>query len=115
MADDSSPQSGSSAPALAFGTLVLGVLGIVALVVALVIGMDDGKQTSVATGTPETVDVTLTEFAVTPSSIDVADGTDLTLNVTNKGAVPHDLAVAGDTPKIALLAPGQSATLHVGT
>ena len=107
----------SPAAALAFGTIALGIFGVVALLVAFVIGAgksDGGTSNLVANAGPKTVDVALAEFAVTPASIDVAAGTDLTVHVTNKGTMAHDLALAGATPKVPLLNPGQSADLHVG-
>ncbi len=75
----------SPAGALAFGTVALGVLGVVALIVALFVGAgdSDGGTTVTVTGT-KTVEVALAEFSVTPATVDVPAGTDLTLHVVNK-------------------------------
>src|SRR5690348_7663372 len=53
--------------ALAFGTVLLGGLGIVALLVALLVGAgkSDGGASLAANGAPRTIEVALAEFAVT--------------------------------------------------
>jgi nitrite reductase (NO-forming) len=62
----------------------------------------------------KTVTVTLGDLFVKPSSITVPAGTDLTLEVTNTGAMQHDLAREGGEPKTPLLDPGGKATLRAG-
>jgi nitrite reductase (NO-forming) len=101
---------------LAFGTVAVGVFGVVALVIALLIGtgQPDGGASAVATGEAKTVEVMLAEFSVTPASIDVPSGTDLTLRVTNHGTMQHDLSIEGGATKVPMLQPGGSADLHVG-
>ena len=95
--------------ALSFGVVTTGILGILALVVALMIGLgkNDGSSSVAATGEAKTVEVMLAEFSVTPSTIDVPGGTDLTLRVTNHGTMAHDLAIEGAAPKVAQLQPGR--------
>jgi len=101
---------------LAFGTVVLGVVGVAALVIALLVGAgsSDGTSSVTATGETKTVEVTLAEFSVTPAMIEVSGGTDLTLRVMNHGTMAHDLAVEGGSTKVPMLQPGASAELHVG-
>ena len=69
----------SASVALAFGVVAIGILGVVALVIALVVGKSDGTSSVAATGEAKTVEVMLAEFSVTPSTIEVPGGTDLTL------------------------------------
>lgn len=71
-------------------------------------------ETLRAAGGAKTVAVELGDLYVKPSSITVPAGTDLTLEVSNKGAVPHDLAREGAEPKTPLLDPGGKATLRAG-
>ena len=49
-------------------------------------------------GGTTTVDVMLMEFAVTPAVIEVPAGHTLVLNVTNDGAMVHDLKLNGESP-----------------
>ena len=68
---------------------------------------------SLKAGGPKRVSVRLTEFAVKPSTIDVAPGTTLTLVVTNSGAMAHDLKING-TSGTKMLQPGQNEVVEVG-
>jgi nitrite reductase (NO-forming) len=113
---EGSSEETNPAVALAFGTVTLGLLGVVALIVALVVGTgkSDGPSSVTATGEAKTVEVMLSEFAVSPATVDVPAGTDLTLRVMNHGTMAHDLAVEGGAIKVPLLQPGASADLHVG-
>jgi nitrite reductase (NO-forming) len=97
--------------------VTIGILGVIALVVALVagVGKSDGGSSLSAGGGAKTSDLMLSEFAITPSTITVAPGTDLTLHVTNHGTMPHDLSIEGGSTRIDPLQPGASADLHVGT
>ena len=106
----------SASMALAFGVVTIGILGVLALVVALVVGLgkSDGTSSVAATGEAKTVEVMLAEFSVTPSAIEVPGGTDLTLRVMNDGTMVHDLAMEGGDPKVPQLQPGASAAVHVG-
>ena len=102
--------------ALAFGVVTIGILGVLALVLALVVGLgkSDGTSSVAATGEAKTVEVMLAEFSVTPSTIEVPGGTDLTLRVMNHGTMVHDLAIDGGDPKVPQLQPGASAEVHIG-
>src|SRR4051794_8801671 len=110
-----------SSPTLAFAFVLVffGLFGAIALVVALLIGPggSDGTTAASATagaGTSKTMEITLADLSITPKEIDVAAGTNLTLHVMNKGAIPHNLTVDGG-PKTADLAPGGMEDLHIGT
>ena len=72
---------------------------------------DDG--TTVTAGEPQTVEVELGDLFVKPSSIDIPRGTQLTLEVTNNGAMPHDLKLDG-LVGTKMLDPGESETVDVG-
>ncbi|MER3453390.1 MAG: nitrite reductase [Acidimicrobiia bacterium] len=74
----------------------------------------DGGGAPAAANQRRTVAVELGDLYVKPSALTLAEGTDLTLEVVNKGAIEHDLAVAGGEPKTPLLRPGARAILHVG-
>lgn len=57
-----------------------------------------------------TVDVTLTEFAVTADVTEIPAWATVTLNVTNDGSIPHDVEINGEV-KTAMLDAGQSETI----
>jgi nitrite reductase (NO-forming) len=93
-------------------------LAIMAMLVALVAGAlavrDDGapKATAPAVSTkalPTSVKVALSEFAIKPSTVRVAEGGSLA--VTNSGAIDHNLAVQDHGLATAMLKAGESATL----
>jgi FtsP/CotA-like multicopper oxidase with cupredoxin domain len=52
-------------------------------------------ETSSTGAAGEVVDVTLTEFAIEPSAIEVAAGVPVTFNVTNTGSIEHDFTIDG--------------------
>ncbi len=98
------------------GTVALALLALVMSFVAVGAGVaavtdDDGQ--SVAAGGELTLEITLGDIFVEPSSITVPAGTDLTLTVTNDGAMPHDLALA-DGPGTPMLDPGESTEVNFG-
>lgn len=64
-----------------------------------------------APAAPSTVDVSLTEFAI-DGNLTAAAG-DVTLDVTNDGAIEHDLAVRESGERTPILSSGQSATLSL--
>ncbi|SNT43321.1 nitrite reductase (NO-forming) [Actinomadura meyerae] len=72
-------------------------------------GADSSPQTLAASGT-RVVDVELANMRIRPGTIEAAPGTRLTLRVTNKDAMQHDLRLASGqaTP---MLDQGESATL----
>ena len=73
-------------------------------------GGGDGDGAAVSA---EAVDVTLGDLFVEPSSLTMPAGAQLTLNVTNDGAMPHDLKVGG-TDGTAMLDPGETETITIG-
>jgi nitrite reductase (NO-forming) len=87
--------------------LMLGLVGIF---------LPNGGSGGDASGSvePLTVDVSLTEFAVTPATLEVSAGQPVTLVVTNDGAMVHDLKVGG-TAGTAMLDPGASETIEIGS
>jgi FtsP/CotA-like multicopper oxidase with cupredoxin domain len=58
------------------------------------------------------VEVTLTEFTISPSTVSVAEGASLL--VTNSGTVVHNLAIEGTDVRIDDLEPGTSERLNLG-
>ena len=102
-------------------------LSVVALVVALVavvgavlgVGLgfraideaEAAPRGGAGAGAAGTVEVALSEFAIGPSTIEVAEGGALT--VVNDGSAQHDLTVVDTDVKTELLAGGESATLDL--
>ncbi|WP_195210532.1 multicopper oxidase domain-containing protein [Actinomarinicola tropica] len=67
-----------------------------------------------ATGS-QTVQVELGDLYVEPASISVPAGTEVIVEVTNAGAMPHDLAFEGDTSRgTKMLDPGETETVSLG-
>jgi nitrite reductase (NO-forming) len=100
------------------GTVALALFALVMSFVAVGAGIaaltDDGDDSgTVAAGEAVTIEVTLGDLFVEPSSITVPAGTDLTLAVTNDGAMPHDLVLADGTGT-PMLATGESVEAHFG-
>ena len=99
MSDTSAQQTGGSGGGLALALTAVGV--VVALVVAFTaVIMASGDDAEVAAGAGaggvETFDITLTEFAVDPPTIEVPAGTEVIVNVTNDGTMAHDLKINGE-------------------
>ena len=91
----------------------VGALAVIALLVSTVafgfavFGTEsDAAAGAAGGGGTTTVDVMLMEFAVTPAVIEVPAGDTLVLNVTNDGAMVHDLKLNGETGT-AMLEPGR--------
>ena len=74
-------------------------MALVLAFVAVILAGDDesGAGAPDGTGGSQTVDVSLTEFAVDPPMLEVPAGTEVIVNVTNDGSMPHDLKVDGET------------------
>ncbi|HEX6425998.1 MAG TPA: multicopper oxidase domain-containing protein, partial [Acidimicrobiales bacterium] len=66
-----------------------------------------------AAGGSQVVEVELGDLFVRPSSIEVAAGTELIVEVTNNGAMPHDLKLDGGTGT-EMLDPGASEQVSLG-
>ncbi len=97
---------------------VLGTAGVVFALIAMMFGLfafivaahADSKKASA--GVPVgAVQVSLSEFAITPASISVPTGGKLV--VTNAGSVVHNLNISGSKAKTKDLAAGDSATLDL--
>ncbi|MGH9085239.1 MAG: multicopper oxidase domain-containing protein [Acidimicrobiales bacterium] len=100
----------------AFGSVMAFLIAIVGFGFGLrAIGeANDTSVDSVATsGEPVTFDIELGDLFVRPSSIEVPAGSQVILNVTNTGAMPHDLKLDGETGT-ELLDPGASTTTELG-
>jgi nitrite reductase (NO-forming) len=97
---------------LAAMALLAGVLGVGLGWLALADSNGSAAASSADAG-PQTVAIELGDLFVRPSSIDIPAGTDLTLEVTNNGAMPHDLKLEGQTGT-AMLDPGTSEVIHLG-
>lgn len=88
-------------------------LAMVVMLAAAGVMLRDDDEAVAAAGVAEVVDVTLGDLFVEPSSLTVPAGMQLTLNVTNEGAMPHDLKVGG-TDGTSMLDPGASETITIG-
>jgi len=108
------PRRGRETPV---GMVTVALFSLVALVAALfglvLYATDDRGGTSTAAAGTRTFDIELGDLFVRPASIDIDAGDTVILNVTNGGAVPHDLMLNG-TVGTAMLAPGASETVDLG-
>jgi plastocyanin len=106
-------------------TAAVALLAIVAALALAACGGDDddgggetteaATQTAPAGGGGETVDMSLTDFALNPAQVTVAPG-EVTFNLTNDGQAPHNLEVEGPAGEAELdqdLEAGQSGQLTV--
>jgi manganese oxidase len=75
-------------------------------------GGGSGDQAAAA---PASVDISLTDFAITPADVEVSAGVAVTFNVSNDGQTPHTfgVTVADKTYETAEIAVGSSETLEV--
>ncbi len=102
------------------GTIATVVLAAVAMVLSggalIVASTSSGGSTSAADAAadeaPSASEVTLSEFEVVPAAIEVSAGG--SLNVTNAGAVEHDLSIVDTDLKTPMLGAGESAALSLG-
>ena len=123
MSDESSSGHGaqkeSGMPAMA--GIVGGILGVAAVLIATAAlvsqGGGGGEQAAEAPSTKpvvaKTFEVELGEFFIKPNSLAVEPGTEVTINVSNKGAIQHDLSVKGGAKTVLIDASGHT-TLKVG-
>jgi nitrite reductase (NO-forming) len=91
-------------------------LAMIVSVVGVGLGMravDESSGGASSGGGTETVDVELGDLWVEPARIDVAAGTEVVVNVTNTGAMPHDLKLGGEVGT-SMLDPGESETVSLG-
>jgi manganese oxidase len=76
-------------------------------------GTVDAAPAATASDAAASVAVSLTEFAITPADITVAEGG--TLEVSNDGVADHDLAVIETDVSTPMLSGGESATLDLSS
>lgn len=74
---------------------------------------DSGGGSAAPGGVTKTFDVTLSDLDIQPASIDITSGDRVVLNVTNDGAMPHDVKLGGLTGS-AMLDPGATETVDLG-
>ncbi len=79
--------------------------------IALIVA--NGVGTASTPAAPTVIDVTLSEFSISPKEITVPPGL-VSARVTNRGSVDHNFGLKGG-PKTRNLKPGESATLELGT
>jgi FtsP/CotA-like multicopper oxidase with cupredoxin domain len=96
----------------ALPAVLIGLLGTLALVFALVVVMRQDDATSVTSGAPPTV-VMLSEFSISPSTVDAVTGAGL--DVMNHGNVQHNLAVEGTSSTTPPIDAGGTAHLDLST
>jgi uncharacterized cupredoxin-like copper-binding protein len=112
---DLDPSEGEHGPSAsetyAFIVVVFGLFGVVALAIALAIGMgkSDGASTTAAGSEPTAV--TLSEFKIAPDTIQATTGAGL--HVTNAGNVQHNLAIEGTSAVTPMLDSGKDAHLDL--
>lgn len=94
------------------------LIGVLALIIALIgVALASGDNSSATgadvSGGETEFDIELGDFFVSPSTIDVPAGAEITLHVSNAGAMAHDLQVQGTTGT-AMLDPGGDETIVIG-
>ncbi len=107
VANGSSGESPTRTSAIGFAIVSIAAVAalVISMVAVLVVQKSDPSGGSTTT---LEVAVTLTEFKITPASIDVASGQSIHFTVKNAGTMPHDFKVDG-TKGTALLQQGGSA------
>jgi plastocyanin len=114
-APSSRPPAGERRDTLMFIAVAVSALALIAGMFGVGLGyraIDDARSGSgagTAEGAPRTASVHLSEFAITPASVEIAAGG--TLDVHNDGAVPHNLAIEGTELITPMLDSGQTARL----
>ena len=103
--------------AAVLGSMAAVLLGLVGVGFAMR-AIDETKVSDTTSSEAEvagarTFAISLTDLDVTPEAITVASGTDVTLDVTNDGAVPHDLKLDGHTGTD-MLDPGDAGVAALG-
>jgi nitrite reductase (NO-forming) len=107
---DQDRNAGSAWSVFAFA---LAALALLASVVAIALGDTSSSGSEGGGGGVETFEIELGDLFVKPSSIDVPAGTEVVVNVTNNGAMAHDLKL-GDETGTDMLQPGQSQEVSLG-
>jgi len=94
--------------------LSVGLAGVAIMLAFAGLWLPNGRAgSSTSSVASKKVAVSLTEFKVTPASIDAEVGQKLVLTVTNDGMMAHDLKVEG-TEGTRMLEPGTSETITIG-
>lgn len=99
-------------------TFVIGVMALIMGVVGVALAASDNTPNSVAPGGGSSggvteFDVTLADISLTPSSIEVPAGKQITVHVTNDGKLDHDFKVQG-TSGTAMLKAGETTDVVIG-
>ena len=116
--DRGAPRRPEPPTKLGFGMMTIGLVAVFALLASL-LGLllwattDDGDGGASSSGATKTFDVALADLDIQPASIDVNAGDRVVLNVTNDGAMQHDIKLNGTTGS-ALLDGGATATVDLG-
>ena len=97
---------------LSGGAFVFGIIGLVFGVYAVVRTRNVGASEQSVAAAPTVVDITLSEFAMSPAMPQVAAG-DVTLRVTNNGTIAHNLSFADRDVATRDLQPGDSQTIDL--
>ena len=92
---------------------LIAVVGLLAALFALGLAATDDDGGGAAGGATKEFDIELGDLFVRPAAIDIEAGDTVVLNVTNGGAVQHDLKLGGTTGT-AMLDPGASETVTLG-
>ena len=96
--------------------VAIAAFSMVAAIVAVGIGIsesgDGGGGGAAPVGDAVTIEVELGDLFIRPAKIEVPSNAEVTFEVTNNGAMPHDFSVNGEQGT-ALLDPGASETLVV--
>ena len=99
-----------------FGAVAIAIGCLIVSVVAAGLAIrykDEGASPAAAfSGAPATFDIELGDLFVEPSSIDVQPGQPIVLNITNSGAMAHDLKLDGTTGSD-LIPPGGTAEVQL--
>ena len=103
----------SARQAYAFLLTLFGVLGVLAIVVAVVVGSGKGDGASSTSTADTTAAVTLSEFTISPSTVNATTGAGI--HVTNNGQVQHNLAVDGTNLATPMIDPGKSEHLDLSS
>lgn len=104
--------------------VVFAILGSVVAIIVAVVGVGFGMRAIdeagggtgtgiAATGEPVTFDIELGDLYVRTSSIEVPAGSEVIVNVTNAGAMSHDLKLDGETGT-AMIPPGGKVNASLG-
>ena len=107
------PPAGGPGFSVAAAGIVVAVLALVIAASALFLGDDDGAGEATIAEPAGAVPVSLSEFAISPASLEVPAGG--SLQVTNDGTVEHDLHVHDTELGTAVLGAGESETLDLSS